>query len=232
MESFLAIFQYHLVTLLVILSVSYLIGGINFSILATKKLYGQNDIRNMGSGNAGFTNVLRSAGKAPAIMTFIGDFAKGVLAIWISKNIASLDFSLRADNEAMMYIMLLAGLYCVIGHIYPCFFGFRGGKGILTGWAVTLLIDWRIFFTVISVFLILLLFVKIVSVASIAAAGTYPLATFAFYYMDFKKYDGNIFYVWICTVVALITGLLVILKHKSNIIRLLSGTENKISLKR
>ncbi len=232
MESFLTIFQQHLVILFIILSVSYLIGGINFSILATKRLYGQEDIRNMGSGNAGFTNVLRSAGKAPAIMTFIGDFAKGVLAIWISKNIARLDFSLVTNNEAMMYLMFLAGFACVIGHIYPCFFGFRGGKGILTGWAITLLIDWRIFFTVILVFIFLLLFVKIVSVASIFAAATYPVATFTFYYMDFNKFNGNIYYVLICTSIAFMTGLLVIVKHKSNIIRLFSGTENRINLKR
>lgn len=235
MENFLIIFKNHLFMLCMILIFSYLIGGINFSILSTKRLYAKEDIRTMGSGNAGFTNVLRSVGKVPAIVTFVGDFAKGVLAVGVSEIIAKNNVfwgeNLEENKETLMYLAFLSGFACVIGHIYPCFFGFRGGKGILTGWSITLLMDKRIFFTVIFVFLVLLVIGKIVSFASIFAAASYPIATFAFYYKDFSVSGGNIYYVLICTAIAFLTALLVILKHKSNILRLISGTEKRISLK-
>ena len=232
MEDFLFIFKHSWFILFIIILLSYLIGAVNFSILATKNIFKQEDIRTMGSGNAGFTNVLRSAGKGPAIVTFIGDFSKGVLAVWLGKVISMLDPFITKDSELVKYFMFLAGIACVIGHIYPCFFEFKGGKGILTGWSITLLIDLRVFFTVISVFLVVLFITKIVSLASIFAASSYPIATFMFYYMDFKRFNGSIYYVIICTTIAFLTAILVVLKHKSNILRLISGTEKKITCRK
>lgn len=224
MDSFFIVFKYYWGILFIILLMSYLIGGINFSILAT----GSKDIRSMGSGNAGFTNVLRSVGKGPAIITFLGDFAKGVLAVWLSGVIIKFIPNLAKNPESVSYILYMSAFFCVLGHIYPCFFGFRGGKGILTGWSVTLLIDFRVFLIVISVFLVLLFIKKIVSLASIFAAAAFPISTFFMLYLDLKNGFGNVYYIMICTLIAFLTSLLVIIKHKSNILRLISGTEGKI----
>lgn len=232
MDNFFLLCTHYWFVLLVIMSISYLIGGISFSILVTKKICGREDIRTMGSGNAGFTNVLRSAGRWPAIITFVGDFAKGVMAVWIGKFLAGMQSGLSENSEMLQYIAYIAGFMCVIGHIYPCFFQFKGGKGILTSWAVTLLIDIRIFLIIISVFLIVLVLSKIVSLSSICAAISYPITTFTVSYIDYNKLNGSIYYVAICTVISLITALIVIFKHKSNILRLISGNEKKITSKK
>ena len=232
MDSFILLFKnYSLITLLIII-VSYLIGGISFSIISTRMFGDKSDIRLRGSGNAGFTNVLRTAGKALAIITFVGDFAKGVFAVWISKFIFGAQAAGIESKEILQYIAYIAGFMCVLGHIYPCFFGFKGGKGILTSWAATLLIDIRVFFIIISVFLIVLIFSKIVSLASICAAISYPITTFIVSYVDYSKFGGNVYFIIICTIISLMEAALVIFKHKSNIIRLIEGTENKIIAKK
>ncbi len=200
---------------IIILVNSYLIGCVNSSIVVTKMLKIDKDIRKLGSGNAGFTNTLRTLGKKAAILTFIGDFAKGVLAVWIS--ILILDI-INSDN---LYLLYLSSFMCVLGHICPCFFKFRGGKGILTAWASTLLIDFRVFLILISVFLILFLFSKIISLGSVAAAISYPISVY------FMRYCSLV-----PCVISLVTSLVVIFKHKDNIKRMLSGTEKKISVKK
>lgn len=210
-------------------ALSYLIGGINFSIITARFLGGKADIRNLGSGNAGFTNVLRSIGPLPAIITFIGDFAKGVLVVWGGKHIASLQPDIANNYQVLQYIGFLCGLFCVIGHVYPCFFGFRGGKGVLTSWAVTLLIDFRIFIIIISVFIVILILTKIVSLSSICAAISYPITTFLVTYWDYHRLNGNIYYVIICTSISFLSVLIVLYKHHSNISRIMSGTEKKIT---
>ena len=228
MGDFLKIFDYY-GPLFFVLVASYLIGGINFSILVTRKFGINKDIREMGSGNAGFTNVLRSVGRMPAILTFLGDFAKGVLAVWLSKVIFLFIQKQPAGSDVIDYFAYLASFACVLGHIYPYFFGFRGGKGILTGWATTLLIDLRVFFIVISVFLVVLIIWKIVSLASIFAAASCPIATFLVLYSDFKMFNGDISYVIMCTVISLVTASLILFSHKSNISRILSKTEGKLT---
>ena len=204
-----------MLSVVLILISSYLIGCVNSSIVVTKILKINKDIRELGSGNAGFTNALRTLGKKTAILTFIGDFSKGVLAVWISVLILNL------INNNNLYLLYLSSFMCVLGHIYPCFFNFRGGKGILTAWASTLLIDFRVFLVLISVFLILFLFSKIISLGSVAAAISYPISV---YFMGY--------YSLVPFVISLITSLIVIFKHKDNIKRMLSGTEKKISVKK
>lgn len=211
---------------------SYLIGGINFSIITAKLLGGKVDIRNVGSGNAGFTNVLRSMGPIPAIITFIGDFAKGVFVVWIAKCIVGLQPNIADNYQILQYVAFMSGFFCVIGHIYPCFFSFRGGKGVLTSWAVTLLIDWRIFIIIISVFIVVLIFSKIVSLSSVCAAISYPITTFFITYWDYHRLNGNIYYVIICTGISFLSVLIVIYKHRSNVSRLIAGTEKKITSKK
>lgn len=195
-----------------VLLVSYLFGSANFSIIISK-IYNK-DIRKMGSGNAGFSNALRSFGVLFSILTFIGDFAKGILSVYFSKILLD---KCNITNEPMF--LVLAGCFCCIGHMYPCFFKFKGGKGILTTWAFNLLISWKIFLTLIVVFLIIFLIFRIVSLASISAALIYPISNLVF------MNSVSLF------IISMILSIIIIIKHKSNIKRLISGEEHKISIK-
>ena len=221
MKSFLTAYW---IPLLIISLISYLIGGINSSLVATKILKIDKDIRNFGSGNAGFTNALRTAGKKVAILTFIGDFTKGVIAVWIAIKIASI-FCLENNSLEVLKVFSYTGaLMCVLGHIFPCFFRFKGGKGILTAWACGLLIDWKTFLILISIFLIIFGVSRVVSLASISVAVLYPIITFIVCYMSNSKET------LISTVFTTIIGIIVVFKHGSNIRRIINGTERKISI--
>ena len=191
---------------------SYLIGSANFSIIISK--FYKKDIRTMGSGNAGFSNALRSFGILFSILTFIGDFIKGVLSIYLSKILLS-----KCDITNETTFLVLVGFFCCLGHMYPCFFKFKGGKGILTAWAFNLLISWKIFLTLIIIFLIIFLIFKIISLASISAAVIYPIST-----LIFTNSISSF-------AISLILSAIIIIKHKSNIKRLIEGKENKISIK-
>lgn len=213
--------------LILTLIVSYLIGCINSSILVTRILKVEKDIRTLGSGNPGFTNTLRTMGKKIAILTFIGDFSKGVLAVWFSKFILKEAVNIQDNMIIVQGFLYFSAFMCVVGHIYPCFFSFRGGKGILTAWATSLLIDWRIFLILISVFLVVLIFTKIVSVASLSAAVAYPVSAFL---VNLFVYSADTLRIIVPTSFALLISILVIFKHKSNISRIMKGTEKRISI--
>lgn len=218
-------FVKYFIPLLITAVFSYLIGAINSSLIVTKWLGINKDIRTMGSGNAGFTNALRTVGKKAAILTFAGDFTKGVLAVFLALKISTLPYVAQDENNMLVVKLFcfLASFMCVLGHMYPCFFGFKGGKGILTAWASSLLIDYRIFLILISVFLIVLFLTKIVSISSICAAISYPIATIiCFINSSFEE-------LIIFTSFAFITASIVIFKHKNNIKRLLKGTEKTFS---
>ncbi|MDR1253541.1 MAG: glycerol-3-phosphate 1-O-acyltransferase PlsY [Oscillospiraceae bacterium] len=215
--------------------IGYLLGSINFSIIITKNVAKQTDIRNMGSGNAGFTNVLRSVGSRPAIFTLIGDVSKGLLAGLTGKYI----FSLCTTNSEISSFYLnqyggyLAGFFCLIGHLYPCFFKFKGGKGIAAISALTFVIDWRIFSVVFGTALIVFFFCKIVSLAAIVGTILYPIATFLITFFDYKRSSGAIkesliIYIFATLIITLLISLILIYKHKENIKRIINRQEQKI----
>lgn len=210
--------------------ISYLIGSASFSIIVTKMIGDKTDIRSKGSGNAGFTNVLRTTGKVPAILTFVGDFLKGVIAVWIGREII---ISLTGTNDIILleYISYVSGFFCVIGHLYPCYFGFKGGKGILTAWSIMLLIDWRVFLAVISIFLVVVVITKVISLGSLSAAVSYFPTIFLFTYFTNYKMSKDVNYLIFVSVVSLTLSLIVIIKHRSNIRRLINGTEGKLKIK-
>lgn len=220
--------------------VGYLLGSINFAIIITKIVDKNKDIREMGSGNAGFTNVLRSVGKGPAIFTIVFDFIKAIIAVIIG----GILFSLIASNseiqsiEFSSYGKYLAGFSCIAGHMFPIYFGFKGGKGVVTTAALMAVVDWRVFIAVIVLFLIIFLISKIISLGSLICAVFYPIATFlCTFFIDYIPSQGtknvhSIIYVVISTLFALLIGMCVIIKHKDNIKRLINGTEKKITAKK
>ncbi|MDQ5983933.1 MAG: Glycerol-3-phosphate acyltransferase [Eubacteriales bacterium SKADARSKE-1] len=224
--------NYWYYVILVIVS-SYMLGSISFSIIITKLFKNKQDIRNYGSGNAGFTNVLRSIGPLPAILTMLGDFGKGALAILISEVVFS---HCPLEGIPTFYIirygMYIAGFCCIIGHIYPCFFEFRGGKAVLTTFSMAVIIDWRIGLLALGVFIFVLAISKIVSLSSILAAASFPIWNFIMvFFVDYSDpHSTTLFsYVIISTLFSFLIALIIIYKHGSNIDRILSGTEKKLT---
>ncbi|MDP2913190.1 MAG: glycerol-3-phosphate 1-O-acyltransferase PlsY [Candidatus Omnitrophota bacterium] len=189
---------------------SYLIGSLPTSFVLTKILKGV-DIREVGSGNAGATNVLRAAGKIPALITLIVDVMKGVFVVTA---LAGFFYSFLSELDYDFYRSVL-GLAAVCGHIWPVFTGFRGGKGVATTLGVGIGIAPALLIPVICIWLIIFFITNYVSLASIAALVFFPAIAAIFNYHVYTV----IFSVLICTVV--------IYKHKENIKRLVRGEENK-----
>ncbi len=226
--------------ILITIFVGYLLGSINFAIIITKLVDRKKDIREMGSGNAGFTNVLRSVGRGPAVFTIAFDFLKAVMAVAIGGIICStIDISNSVLlGEFIVYGKYLAGLFCIAGHMFPVYFGFRGGKGVVTTAGLMVVADWRTFLVAITIFLIVFIITKIISISSLMSAVTYPISTFLFCYLiDYRGVLGTEIahsrsYVIISTLFTMLIGLCVIIKHSQNIKRLINGTEKKITAKK
>lgn len=221
---------------LIVIIAAYLLGSINTAVVVTKiATKGKQDIRELGSGNAGFTNVLRSVGKTPAIITIICDALKCNIAVLFGGFVFSF---IAADsqilsNEFVNFGKYAAGIFCILGHSYPIYFKFRGGKGVVSAAALMATEDWRVFLLIISTFLIIFFATKIISLASITCAALYSVYTFLMtFFFDYMQYGYSIVYVIMSTSAALIIGVFVIIKHKSNIGRLLRGEEKKISIKK
>lgn len=219
--------------------IAYLLGSLNPAILITKMKTGQ-DIRTMGSGNAGFTNVLRSVGKWPAILTIACDYLKGILGVLIGYWIFS---SMTVTNdvaplEYALYGRYLAGMCVIIGHSFPIFFGFRGGKGVVTANAMMLVVDFRVFALVLGTFLLIFAFTRLVSLGSVIGAAMFPIYTCVItYFFDYLPLIGTpdelrFRLVLISTGCALVVGLMVIIMHRENLQRLFSGCEKKIRVKK
>lgn len=215
--------------------VSYLLGSISFSIIFTKKLCNNTDIRSLGSGNAGLTNVLRSVGVKAGILTLIFDFAKGAAAVYSGRMIFQYFGALSGMPPYFaQYGAYLAGLCCMVGHIYPLYFGFRGGKGVLASAAMLLVLDWRLFLVAIGIFALTFVLSGIVSLGSILAAVSFPVANFLFlYFFDYATMAAvPQSYVWGTTLFACVIAFIVIWKHRENIKRLKNGTEKKLTIRR
>ena len=210
--------------------ISYLLGSCNSSIIVVRLLKHE-DIREHGSKNAGLTNTLRCYGKGPAALTLIGDLAKGIVAVLLSQLVCRLilgsDFSEKyfIDAQAIGYI---AGFFAILGHIFPIYYGFKGGKGVLVASSVLIVIDPLTFAIVIPFFILVVIITKYVSVGSISAAVAYPIITFCVNY--FARGDA-LNKALLYTAFTVCTGILLIYMHRANIQRLKAGTENKFSIK-
>ncbi len=205
---------------------SYLFGSLNSAIIVCR-LWKKQDIRDYGSKNAGLTNVLRVYGKGPALATLLCDLAKGVIAVVICRLIVHRAMGVVFFDDPH-FIGYVAALFVMLGHCFPMFYGFHGGKGVLLAATTLLAIDPLTCVLSIAVFAVLVFLTKYVSVGSIFAAIAYP--TFTFILQSFV-YDKG-YAVLPNTVVALLNCILIIYLHKPNIQRLLNGTENKFGSKK
>ncbi|MBQ3181333.1 MAG: glycerol-3-phosphate 1-O-acyltransferase PlsY [Clostridia bacterium] len=199
---------------------AYLIGSINTSIIISK--IKRNDIRTHGSGNAGATNTLRVMGKAAAAGVVIGDVLKAFLAAILASLVAGW-FNIGYPENLILKYLALASV--VIGHNFPLYFGFRGGKGIVTSVAVMFVIDWRIASIVLGVGIIAIVLTRYVSLGSIMGCLLFPLVCYVRYMDSAWSYEKSVI------ILALFLGILGILRHKNNIKKLMSGTERKIGEK-
>lgn len=211
----------------------YLLGSISFAILLTR-LFVKDDVRNHGSGNAGATNVLRVAGKKASAMTFLLDFLKCAASVVIGYFIL-LHFAGKygLDPSFARLGVYAAGFMCIIGHMYPIYFGFRGGKGVVTTSAMMFMLDWRVFLICAVVFFTTFFWKKIVSLSSVSAAVVYPFASFIItFFVDYLSGGFGVSYVVMATSVSALCGAVVVIKHRANIKRLLKGEEKPISFKK
>jgi glycerol-3-phosphate acyltransferase PlsY len=204
--------------------IAYLIGSINFSIIISKKMAGF-DVREKGSGNAGTTNMLRSVGKKAAAITLICDILKGVVSILIAIILGNIVKNI--DRELLLQI---AGIAVVIGHTFPVFFGFKGGKGVATSLGVLLMSNWQIGLICLVFAIVLMALTKMVSLGSCAAAILFPVLTLFIndhYTVLTEGKNGNVYFVY-----SVILAIIVLYNHRSNIKRILDGTENRLSFKK
>ena len=202
---------------IIVAVIAYLLGSISFSVIISKKMAGF-DVREKGSGNAGSTNVLRTVGKKAAILTLICDVLKGVVAVLV----ATLVGKIWKELDGALLVQL-AGIFVIIGHTFPIFFKFKGGKGVATSLGVLLITNWQIGLICLVFALVLMALTQMVSVGSIGAAILYPVLTL-FISQNYIVPGSYI-------ISSIIIAILVVFNHRSNVKRLLSGTENKISFK-
>ena len=203
--------------------IAYSIGSVNFSVIFSKKFAGF-DVREKGSGNAGTTNMLRSVGKKAAAITLICDILKGVVSIGIAILLGNIS---EINKELLVQI---AGVAVILGHTFPVFFGFKGGKGVATSLGVLLLSNWQIGLICLVFALVLMCLTRMVSVGSCAAAVLFPVLTLFInehYTVLTEGKSGNVYFIY-----SLILAVIVLFNHRSNIKRILNGTENKISFKK
>ena len=204
--------------------VAYLIGSVNFSVILSKKMAGF-DVREKGSGNAGTTNMLRSVGKKAAAITLICDILKGVVSIGIAIVLGSI---IKDSNKELL--LQIAGIAVILGHTFPIFFGFKGGKGVATSLGVLLLSNWQIGLICLVFALALMVLTRMVSLGSCAAAVLFPVLTLFInenYTVLTEGKRGSTYFIY-----SLILAVIVLFNHRSNIKRILNGTENRLGSKK
>ncbi len=201
--------------------ISYLIGSCNMAIIISKFHKGK-DIRDFGSGNAGMTNMLRTFGRRAAIWTFIGDFVKGALTVFIARGIGK-EYGLTVD------IAYVAALFVIIGHIFPIYFKFKGGKGIAAAFGAMFVLNWVAFVTIAAGIAPMLFIIKIVSAVCLCGTCLYPVLNFVILVLQGDKSVKEII---AYTVMAVIMAATVFYAHRENIVRLRNGTEHSFGSKK
>lgn len=197
------------VTLIFIAIIAYSLGSLNGALIASKAMH-RKDIRNYGSGNAGLTNSYRVFGAKTAAVVLAIDIMKGIIGAIIGGLLMNI-----YDQQTVGQVF--AGFCAILGHCYPVFYGFKGGKGALAGFSMILVADYRVAFLVIFIFFAIIAFTKLVSLGSLASSLSAPIFMLAFGY-------GSL-----VAIVTLLGVLLIVFAHRENIGRLITRTESKIN---
>ncbi len=202
--------------------VAYLLGSLEFGIIVSKLLYGD-DVRNHGSGNAGMTNVLRTFGKKAAALVLVGDMGKGIVSVVLVRTLAQSVFYTAYPNG--IDLGAVAAFFAVIGHLFPLYFKFKGGKGVAVAAGTILVTNPTVFLVLVLIFLIVVGGTRVVSLASIIGAISYPILTLLYCLINGQSVVVN-------TLFAVCMAALVIFMHRSNIQRLREGTEYRFGEKK
>ena len=209
------------------LATGYLLGSISWAIIISRG-FGQDDIRAYGSGNAGSTNMFRTFGRKAGLLTVLGDLLKAVAAAWLGRLIFKLlavQLAMPANFAPEMAYPIdpgyLAGLFVLIGHIFPVFFGFKGGKGVMPAVGVILAVNPLAFLVMVGIALPVFLLTRTMSLVSLVSSIALPLVTYGL--GQLRQVDQRIE-----TGFTLFYAVLVIVSHRENIKRLLSGTEKPL----
>lgn len=200
---------------------SYLIGSINPAIILSNILI-KKDIRTQGSGNAGATNTLRTLGKWPAVAVLLVDVLKAVIAVSLAQWIGTLgEYTSEQFIRLHDYALIAGGIGVILGHNFPVYYGFKGGKGVATSLGVLLIMEWKIGLICLVFALVIILTSRMVSLGSITAAILYPVLVLLLPGTSFNDK-------WLYLLFAIIMALILIVRHRANIKRLFEGTENKL----
>ncbi len=194
--------------------IAYFIGSVSFAVIFSRKFAGF-DVRDKGSKGAGATNVLRTAGAKIALLTLVCDILKGIIAIVVAIIIGKIWTEI--DMDILKY---LAGFFAILGHTFPIFFEFRGGKGVATALGVLVTLNWKIGLICLIFGLIIIVITKMVSVGSILSAILYPILTIFMADVEFGA-----------VIISILIALFVIFNHRENLKRIKNGTENKLNFK-
>ena len=216
-----------MLTLNVIFSliIGYLMGSISVSVILSKYLF-KGDVRKHGSGNAGATNMARVYGAKGGLLVLLGDFLKAIIACTI--------VLLIAEDKYTEVCIMTTGMACMLGHAFPIFFKFKGGKGVTVGAAIALVIDWKVLVFIVIVFFITFAFTHIVSISSIMGALGLIFSTLTFYIFNVCGVGGDLFakFTIYRLVLAIVASLFSIWLHRANILRLLNGEEKVFTFKK
>ena len=204
---------------------AYLLGSINSAIIVSKTFFGE-DVRTKGSGNAGTTNVQRNYGNKAALLTLVGDMLKTALSIFIAGFVFGFNYVAGISVSEMCYV---AGLFSIIGHVFPVYYGFKGGKGVLSTATMALVLSPVVALILIAIFVALVVFSRYISLGSVCAAALYPVVLNGYFPIFFGA-DAKP--MPLMALASILLACLIVWCHRENLARIGRGEENKFSFKK
>lgn len=215
------LYTVQIVFALLTIIIAYTLGSLNSAIIVSRLFYGE-DIRTRGSGNAGLTNILRSYGKRAAVFVLMGDMLKTALAILVCAVFFGFHYNHGISlDDGYCY---MAGLFAVLGHVFPVFYEFKGGKGVLVTATMALILTPIPFTFLLFVFIAVVAMSKFVSLGSVVVAVLYPVVVNGYIKFVFNSSSPGI--LSLCTI---ILAIFIVWCHRTNLVRISNGTENKLS---